>query len=475
MTTRLQPPISTLPSLRMLGGTAFGMAFGGIHTAAAQSVDTAPTQLPTVSVQGDQGSTSGYQTKLPSLDKLTAPLVDTPQSIVVVPRRLLNDQQVTTIRDALRNVPGVSLAAGEGAQQGDNLSIRGFNAQNDFYLDGMRDFGSYTRDPFNLESVEVLEGPSSVLFGRGSTGGVINQVSKQPMLKPITAGTISIGTDGTYRFTSDVNRQITGLEGSAVRLNVMGNLNATAGRDTAEQRRFGFAPEAAFGLGTPTRLTLDYYHLQSYDTPDFGIPWLNGRPAPVGHSTFYGYPDTDFFRTNVDIGTVKLEHDINDAITVSNTLRAGSYYRAQRTTEPLILGFQPQGVTGNDIVAPGIPLSALQISRNDLAISSHETNIDDQLNGNFQFDTGPIHHTLVGGFELARQTSDPTRYVYGRTTTSLINPSSPIGGPPSFSDSTVASAVVNDAGVYAVDTASLGPYIDVIFGWRWDRYNSTFR
>src|SRR5271167_4230594 len=102
MTTRLQPPISTLPSLRMLGGTAFGMAVGGIHTAAAQVVDTAPTQLPTVSVQGDQGSTSGYQIKMPSLDKLTAPLVDTPQSIVVVPRQLLNDEQVTTIRDALR-------------------------------------------------------------------------------------------------------------------------------------------------------------------------------------------------------------------------------------------------------------------------------------------------------------------------------------------------------------------------------------
>jgi catecholate siderophore receptor len=111
----------------------------------------------------------------------------------------------------------------------------------------------------------------------------------------------------------------------------------------------------------------------------------------------------------------------------------------------------------------------------DLQVSSHETNIDEQLNGNFQFDIGPVHHTLIGGFELARQTSDPTRYVYGRTTTSLINPSPPVGGPPSFSISTIAAAVVNDAGVYAVDTANLGQHFDVIFGWRWDRYESTFR
>src|SRR6185312_11047687 len=229
MPTRPDTATPAPPSLRFLAGTMVGVTaahFGVPHAAEAQTPAEAPMQLPQVSVEGGQG---GYQTLTPSYNKLTGPLVETPQSITVVPSQLMQDQGVTTMRDALRNVPGVSLAAGEAGQQGDNLSIRGFNSQNDFYLDGMRDFGSYYRDPFNLQAVEVLKGPASVLFGRGSSGGTINQVSKQPLLQSITSGAFAFGTDGTVRFTSDVNRQITGLDGSAIRLNLMGNLNGTAG------------------------------------------------------------------------------------------------------------------------------------------------------------------------------------------------------------------------------------------------------
>ena len=100
----------------------------------------------------------------------------------------MEQQGVTTLRDALRNVAGISLAAGEGGAQGDNLTIRGFTARNDLFIDGMRDFGSYYRDPFNTQEVEVLQGPSSVTFGRGSTGGVVNQATKTPGLTPIHFG-----------------------------------------------------------------------------------------------------------------------------------------------------------------------------------------------------------------------------------------------------------------------------------------------
>ena len=115
-----------------------------------------------------------------SLTKLTEPLRDVPQSIVTVPRELLDDRGITTLNEALRTVPGITLGAGEFSWQGNNPNIRGFNSRNDMFLDGMRDFGSYPRDPFNLETIEVLQGPSSMLFGRGSTGGVINQVTKRP-------------------------------------------------------------------------------------------------------------------------------------------------------------------------------------------------------------------------------------------------------------------------------------------------------
>ena len=115
-----------------------------------------------------------------SLPKFTQPLVETPQSIDIVPQHVIQDQGATTLRDTLRNVAGISLAAGEGGAQGDNLTIRGFTARNDIFLDGMRDFGSYYRDPFDMQQVAVLQGPSSVTFGRGSTGGIVNQETKVP-------------------------------------------------------------------------------------------------------------------------------------------------------------------------------------------------------------------------------------------------------------------------------------------------------
>jgi catecholate siderophore receptor len=458
-------------SLRALTGATFGITAANATIADAAWGQTAD-ELPQVSVEGDRsGNPAGYQTNNPSFGKLTQPLVSTPQSITEVPRQLMDDQGVSTMRDALRNVPGVSLAAGEGAQQGDNLSIRGFNAQNDFFLDDVRDFGSYYRDPFNLETIEVLKGPASVLFGRGSTGGAINQVSKQPQLAPITAGTTSFGTDGTARLTIDLDRPLQGLVGSAIRMNIMVDRNDVAGRDHAANRRLGFAPSVAFGLGTDTRLTLNYYHLQEYDTPDYGLPWLNGRPAPVARNNFYGYPNNDYFRTNVDIGTVKLEHDFSENITVNDQLRYGSYQRDIRVTEPLILGFGP----GQDLVNAGTPLASILASRHVIALSSRETILDNQTNATIKFTTGPIAHTVVTGIEVARQTSDPTRHTYPSTLTSLLTPEATI---PAFTlpstISSVAGNVINNYGVYVIDTLSIGPHWDIIAGWRWDRYDSTF-
>ena len=144
-----------------------------------------------------------------SLPKFTQPLLDTPQSIDIVPQHVIQDQGATTLRDTLRNVAGISIAAGEGGAQGDNLTVRGFTARNDIFLDGMRDFGSYYRDPFDMQEVAVLQGPSSVTFGRGSTGGVVNQETKAPQTAALFAGTVDLGTDQTKRITADLDRPLT--------------------------------------------------------------------------------------------------------------------------------------------------------------------------------------------------------------------------------------------------------------------------
>jgi len=142
---------------------------------------------------------------LTSSAKFSEPLRDTPQTIDVVSQKTMEEQGVTTLRDGLRNVAGISMAAGEGGSQGDNLTIRGFSARNDLYIDGMRDFGSYYRDPFNLDEIEVIQGPESSNFGRGSTGGVVNQATKFPNMNRMFSGSFDAGTDGTRRLTTDFN------------------------------------------------------------------------------------------------------------------------------------------------------------------------------------------------------------------------------------------------------------------------------
>ncbi len=169
-------------------------AYGGTPTPSPS--DTGPMQLPTVAVEGAEKTTqTGYKADQSSLGKLTEPLLNTPFTVETVTRQLMDDQGVTTLRDALRNVPGISLASGEGSSQGDALTIRGFTARNDIFLDGMRDFGSYYRDPFYLQNIQVLKGPASILFGRGSTGGIVEQDSKLPTLSPFANGTLMFGTD----------------------------------------------------------------------------------------------------------------------------------------------------------------------------------------------------------------------------------------------------------------------------------------
>ena len=141
-----------------------------------------------------------------AMQKFPEPLIDTPQSVTVVPQFVMQDQGLSTLRDTLRNVPGISLAAGEAGAQGDNLTIRGFTARNDIFLDGIRDFGSYYRDSFNFEQVEALEGPAGIQFGRGSTGGVVNQESKVPGVEKFVDVQTQFGTDLTRRLTADLEQ-----------------------------------------------------------------------------------------------------------------------------------------------------------------------------------------------------------------------------------------------------------------------------
>lgn len=469
-----RPRTESLPPLRILMGGALGVA-ALPATAWAQAGTEPSLALPTVDVGADAARTGYQPAALSSLPRFTQPVLDTPQSINIISPQLMQDQAITTTRDALRNVPGISLAAGEAGSQGDNLTLRGFSARSDFFRDGMRDFGSYYRDPFADEEIAVLKGPSSVAFGRGSTGGVINQVSKQPGLAPITQGTLSFGTDGTKRLTGDVNRAIDALPGAAVRLNVMVNQNGVADRNAAEYNRFGIAPSVAFGLGTDTRLTLSYFHLQEYNTPDYGLPWFYNSPASVPRQNFYGFQDSDYLRTNVNVGTLKFEHDFSKDLTVRNQFRYGNYSRSVRVTEPQIAW---SGSGARLTPTMRTPLGSITVNRNMINVAGTETLLWNQTDATAKFRTGGLEHTLVGGVEGGQETSAFGRGTYAgfASTTNLLNPNmSDVFAPRGFTPSQDIRSTVNSVALYAIDTVKFLERFDLTAGVRWDYAESDYR
>ncbi|WLH80162.1 MULTISPECIES: TonB-dependent receptor [unclassified Pseudomonas] len=301
--------------------------------------------LGATSITGEEQDQTSYQVEKASSQKYTAPLVDTPRSVTVVPQQVLKDTGATSLQDALRTVPGITFGAGEGGNpQGDRPFIRGFDAQGDTYLDGVRDTGGQSREIFDIESIEVSKGPNSSFGGRGSAGGSLNLVSKTPQARDFTNGGFTYGSDQTRRYVLDVNRQFLD-DSAAFRLNLMSHEQNVAGRDAVNYDRWGVAPSLTFGLGTPTRVNLSYYHMESNDLPDSGIPYGYGSASATTHghdkptdggdsSNFYGLKDRDFRKTRADISTISIEHDLSDSMTLKNTLRHGSTGQDYILTQP---------------------------------------------------------------------------------------------------------------------------------------------
>jgi catecholate siderophore receptor len=398
--------------------------------------------------------------------RFTQPLRDTPQTITVVPASVIEAQGATTLRDVLRNVTGISIQAGEGGvPAGDNLSIRGFSARTDLFIDGVRDVGGYTRDPFNVEQVEVVKGPSSTVAGRGSTGGVINMATKAPHLAASRHVSLGLGSSDHKRGTLDINQPI--ADGVAFRLNAMWNDSDTPGRDAITNQRWGIAPSLAFGVGKPTRVTVDYAHLDQDNVPDYGIPWVPTTNAPlkeyadqappVDFSNFYGLTSRDYEHTDTDVATARVEHDFGPGLTLRSIVRGGRTKRDSLITSPR---FESN--------------SSTTIRRTDWKSRDQSDGIvASQTDLTSRFRTGPLGHTLVTGVEIARETSTNwNRIEQGGTqpSTDLFNPDF---ATPYTSvlvrDGAVTDATARSGAAFAFDTVQLTPQVELSAGVRWDR------
>jgi catecholate siderophore receptor len=275
--------------------------------------------------------------------KATAPVINTPRSVVVLPAQVIEESGSSNLAEALRTVPGITFGAAEGGNPiGDRPFIRGFDSQGSTFVDGVRDPASQTREVFATDQVQIVRGSDSTLGGRGSAGGSINIISKLPVQGDFVRVTGSAGTADYKRVTLDANYNL----GSNVGVRVAGLWHDQdfAGRDAIYARRWGVAPSVTIGLGTPTRLTASYYYLESHELPDSGIPYLytianvpgtgeiysqpaigkvtliNGTTGIVDRSTFYGLKDRDFRDATTQQATLRVEHDFG-TVTLRNTSR----------------------------------------------------------------------------------------------------------------------------------------------------------
>ena len=298
----------------------------------SNAVQAQEKTLSSVTVTATQDQPDGYRATKTRVGKVVQDPHDVPQAITTVTRALIEEQEANSLREALRNVSGLTFNAAEGGRSGDNMNLRGFYTFGDMYLDGIRDTAQYNRELFNLEQVDVLRGAAAMLFGRGQAGGVINQVSKTPMLYGINKVGVGIGTLGFQEVKADLNQRIG--ETTAFRVNVM-NRDESSSRSNPytgaepEIHRMGFAPSIAFGLGTNHEVTLSHMWVKTQDRPDYGVPFSGRRPdeAKAKAGDYYGV-DANFDDSETNISTLNYLFKISPDTQWRTVVRASNYKRA---------------------------------------------------------------------------------------------------------------------------------------------------
>jgi len=508
---------------------------GAFHTAPALAEDVAkPVPTPVTDADdenrhGEDIVVKGAKVRRSDDPKTVAPLVDTPRSVVLLPKEVIEQTGSVSLQDALRTVPGITFGAAEGGNPiGDRPFIRGFDSQGSIYVDGVRDLASQSREVFATETIQIVRGSDSTLGGRGSAGGTINIISRQPQLEDFGRVTGSYGNADFKRVTADVNLRLG--EMAAFRIEGLWHDQDVAGRDAIYARRWGVAPSVTLGLGTPTRLTASYYYLESHELPDSGIPYLytignhpgtgnvvttpalgtittaGGQTGYVSRSTFYGLKDRDFRDTTTHQAMLRAEHDFGK-VTLRNTAR---YTRSDQSyifllpddSQGNVYGTAAANPTTGAAGARGDVVTGGYVWRRGNTRYGYSESIINQTDLYGKVRTGSVEHSFALGAELAWEKTRRGAFVSANGSTisprcnaatitryyctSLFdpNPSDPWVNYASDT-STVATPIVkgaintetqNDANtrsLYAFDSITLLPQLIVNLGARYDRFKST--
>ena len=428
---------------------------------AAQLVHSQTLPSVTITSSADDGYSPASSS---SATKGSAALRDIPQSVNVIPQQLLKDQAARSMEDALKNVPGVSLSHGDG--QRDQVFIRSFSAIADQFVDGVRDDALYFRDLSNIERIEVLKGPSAVLYGRGSSGGLINRVTKKPIFSESSGDvTLNLGSYGLTRLSSDIN--LTLGEAVAFRLN-LAKEDSDSYRNQQFVDRHSIAPSMAFKFSADTKLLLQYTNAKDKRVTDFGIPALNGRPVDVAVGTYYGSSkarEDDTSTSNVNSYAAVLEHRFSQDFSLKNTTRLYNYKLDRYNT------------LSNGNTNP----TALTIQLSRSAIFRNESGWFNQTDLTYKTSLGGMKHEILFGAEVGQQKKRVQAISAGTiATVPIVDPGNvvvPGFTPAQLNASTaIPSHTLQDViGLYVQNQVTLAKYWKALAGIRFDQFKQQTR
>ena len=393
-----------------------------------------------------------------SATKTLTPLRDVPQSISVVTKEQIRDQSMSSVADVVTYVPGITSHQGENNR--DQLVIRGNSTSADFFLNGVRDDVQYYRDLYNVERVEALKGPNSMMFGRGGGGGVINRVTKEAGFTSLREITLQAGSFGNKRFSGDFDQPLG--DKVALRLNGLYE-NSGSFREHVNLERYGVNPTATFIVGPGTAVKLSYEYFRDWRVADRGIPSFRGLPVDVPIETFFGNPDNSWVRAGVNLASANVDHQAG-RFNIHNRTMFGLYDRFYQN-------YVPGAVTAN---------------KNFVSISSYNNatkrnNIFNQTDVTFSASTRRVHHNFLAGTEFGRQLTDNfcnTGFFNNSTTTMLAPLANPvISTPITYRQSaTDADNHIHTklAATYVQDQIELNRYLQVVTGVRFDYFDLQF-
>jgi catecholate siderophore receptor len=461
----------------------------------AEPAPAAPVLLadPADAVSGPPASPSNSLDAGTGIGRLPGTIQGTPQTVNVIGQTQLREENVTTLEQALRSVPGVTVAIGEGGggMNGDQFRIRGFQAKGDIYVDGLRDFGVYVRDSFAYEQVQVIKGPSSEAFGMGTTGGAINIQQKTAHLGDATSFDVTLGTGPIVRTTVDVNKQINNT--TAARIVGMWHDQDIVDRDHLYSDRWGILASLAFGLGTDEKFTVNYLHQSGKRKPDMGVPIFDpdgaggpifGKPVTefgVSRKNFYGKV-TDIDDSDVDMITARYMKRVNEHLTIHNDTRLAMYSRYWAQTVPNCAAADSDPLTntcGDSIIAG--TFDGLHGFGGPAGFDQESWGIQNVTTAIAKFHTGWLRHEFVAGIDVFYQNDRRTQLLNSDDNTTKL--AGTIGDPiyqqnPGF---TVTKnplqrkrAESDNIAFFASDRVWLTPEFSVLGGIRWDRFSARY-